>query len=140
LSLIGREAPVRRAKLGDIRRELSARGRLSQLGLIEAAEAPRLSLVVRRLLALLRFGAGRLGDSLLGRPARASLGWSDFERLGELRDLAARIVAAAGKRLPVGFAVGTPIVHHQLHRATGERVLNFPLRRQIESRGGLVED
>src|SRR5271167_2402930 len=79
------------------RRELSAGRRLSQLGLIEAAEAPRPSVVVRRLLALPRFGARRVGDLLLGRPARASLGWSDFEHLGELRDLAARIVAAAGE-------------------------------------------
>ena len=79
------------------RRELAAGGRLCQLGLIEASEAPRPSVVVRRLLALPRFGARRVGDLLLGRPARASLGWSDFEHLGDLRDLAARIVAAAGK-------------------------------------------
>ena len=69
----------------------------AELGLIEASEAPRPSVVVRRLLALPRFGARRVGDLLLGRPARASLGWSDFEHLGDLRDLAARIVAAAGK-------------------------------------------
>ena len=79
------------------RRELAASGRLSQLGLIEAAESPRLSVVVRRMLALPRFGARRVGDLLLGRPARASLAWGDFEHLGELRDLAARIVVAAGK-------------------------------------------
>ena len=79
------------------KRELAAGGRLCQLGLIEASEAPRPSVVVRRLLALPRFGARRVGDLLLGRPARATLGWSDFEHLGELRDLAARIVAAAGK-------------------------------------------
>ena len=79
------------------RRELAAGGRLCQLGLIEASEAPRPSVLVRRLLALPRFGARRVGDLLLGRPARASLGWSDFEHLGDLRDLAARIVAAAGK-------------------------------------------
>ena len=79
------------------RRELAAGGRLCQLGLIEASEAPRPSVVVRRLLALPRFGARRVGDLLLGRPARASLGWSDFEHLGDLRDLAARIVAAAGR-------------------------------------------
>src|ERR1700722_8347539 len=79
------------------RRELAAGGRLCQLGLIEASEAPRPSVVVWRLLALPRFGARRVGDLLLGRPARASLGWSDFEHLGEPRDLAARIVAAAGK-------------------------------------------
>jgi transitional endoplasmic reticulum ATPase len=33
---------------------------------------------------------------VLGEPARASLAWSDFERLGDLRHLATRIVAAAG--------------------------------------------
>ena len=37
-----------------------------------------------------------MSDLLLGEPARASLGWADFEHLGDLRDLAARIVAAAG--------------------------------------------
>src|SRR5277367_5797359 len=79
------------------RRELAAGSRLCQLGLIEAAYVPRPSVVVGRLLALPRFGARRVGDLLLGRPARASLGWSDFEHLGDLRDLAARIVAAAGK-------------------------------------------
>ena len=78
------------------RGELSAGGRLSELGLIDAREGPRLSVVVRRLLSLPRFGARRVSDLLLGEPARASLAWSDFEHLGDLRDLAARIVAAAG--------------------------------------------
>ena len=55
-----------------------------------------MSVVVRRLLSLPRFGARRVSDLLLGEPARASLAWSDFEHLGDLRDLAARIVAAAG--------------------------------------------
>jgi transitional endoplasmic reticulum ATPase len=76
--------------------ELSARGRLFDLGLIEAQESPRLSLVVQRLLSLPRFEPRRVSDLLLGEPARASLAWKDFEHLADLRDLAARIVAAAG--------------------------------------------
>ena len=78
------------------RSELSAAGRLAELGLIEAREDPRLSIVVRRLLSLPWFGSRRVSDLLLGEPARASLAWSDFEHLGDLRDLVARIVAAAG--------------------------------------------
>jgi transitional endoplasmic reticulum ATPase len=76
--------------------ELSARGRLSELGLIEAQESPRLSPVVHRLLSLPRFEPRRVSDLLLGEPARASLTWKDFEHLGNLRDLAARIVGGAG--------------------------------------------
>jgi transitional endoplasmic reticulum ATPase len=77
------------------RGELSAGGRLSELGLIETREGPGLSIVVRRLLSLPRFGPRSISDLLLGEPVRASLAWSDFEHLGDLRDLAARIVAAA---------------------------------------------
>jgi transitional endoplasmic reticulum ATPase len=76
--------------------ELSARARLSELGLIEAQESPRLSLIVHRLLSLARFNSRRVGDLLLGEPARASLAWKDFEHLGDLRDLAVRIIACAG--------------------------------------------
>src|ERR1700722_6517714 len=53
--------------------ELSAGGRLSELGLIEAQESPRLSLLVHRLLSLPRFQPRRVSDLLLGEPARASL-------------------------------------------------------------------
>ena len=76
--------------------ELSASGRLSELGLIEAQDTPRLSVVVRRLLSSPRFEARRVSDLLLGEPARASLAWKDFEHLGNIRDLAARIVAGVG--------------------------------------------
>ncbi len=76
--------------------ELCSGGRLAELGLIDMREGPRLSVVVRRLLSLPRFEARRVSDLLLGEPARASLGWSDFEHLGDLRGLTARIVAAAG--------------------------------------------
>jgi transitional endoplasmic reticulum ATPase len=76
-------------------RELSEAGRLAELGLIEARETKRLSPVVRRLLSLPQFNARRVGHLLLGEPARASLSWNQFEHLGDLRDIAARIVAAS---------------------------------------------
>jgi transitional endoplasmic reticulum ATPase len=76
--------------------ELSAGGRLSELGLIDAQDSPSLSLLVQRLLSLPRFEPRKVSDLLLGEPARASLAWKDFEHLADLRDLAARIVAAAG--------------------------------------------
>jgi hypothetical protein len=76
------------------RRELSEAGRLAELGLIEARETTRLSLVVRRLLSLPRFAPRRVSDLLLGEPARASLAWNQFQHLGDLPDLAARMVAA----------------------------------------------
>jgi transitional endoplasmic reticulum ATPase len=76
--------------------ELSTRGRLSDLGLIEGQDSPRLSVVVHRLLSLPRFEPRRVSDLLLGEPARASLAWKDFEHLGDLRDLSARIIAGAG--------------------------------------------
>jgi AAA+ superfamily predicted ATPase len=76
--------------------ELAAGGRLSELGLIEAMDTLRLSVVVRRLLSLPRFEARRVSDLLLGEPASASLAWKDFEHLGDLRDLAVRIVAGVG--------------------------------------------
>jgi transitional endoplasmic reticulum ATPase len=71
-------------------------GGLTELGLIEAQESPRLSPVIHRLLSLPRFERRRVSDLLLGEPARASLAWNDFEHLGDLRDLAARIVEGAG--------------------------------------------
>jgi hypothetical protein len=61
--------------------ELSARGRLSELGLIEAQEGPRLTPLVRRLLSLPRFEPRRISDLLLGEPAPASLTWKDFQHL-----------------------------------------------------------
>jgi Holliday junction resolvasome RuvABC ATP-dependent DNA helicase subunit len=41
-------------------------------------------------------GARRVADLLLGEPATATLGWDDFVHLGETRELAARMVLAAG--------------------------------------------
>jgi transitional endoplasmic reticulum ATPase len=76
--------------------ELSARGKLSELGFIDAQDNSSLSLVVHRFLSLPRFNTRKLSDLLLGEPARASLAWKDFEHLGDLRDLASRIIGGAG--------------------------------------------
>ncbi len=78
------------------RLELSARGKSSELSLIDAQNNSSLPLVVDRFLSLPRFGPNKLGNLLLGEPAHASLTWKDFEHLGDLRDLASRIVAGAG--------------------------------------------
>ena len=73
-------------------------GRLAQLGLIDARGSIHLSAVVRRFLSLPRLNVRNVADLLIGRPAHATLGWSDFAHLGELRDLAARVAAAANRR------------------------------------------
>ena len=77
--------------------ELSSEGTLAHLGLIDARRAPQLSNVARRILSLPRLGARNVGDLLFGKPEAATLDWSDFGHLGELRDLAARLVLAAGR-------------------------------------------
>jgi transitional endoplasmic reticulum ATPase len=76
--------------------ELSSLGRLAQLGLIDVRDGARLSNVARRILTMPRLAARRVGDLLLGEPAAATLGWGDFGHLGEMRELAARMVLAAG--------------------------------------------
>ncbi len=77
------------------RSELCSNGRLAELGLIEGSEAPRPSVVVCRFLSLPRLQPRRIADMLLGPPAPASLRWNDFDHMGDVRDLAARIVASA---------------------------------------------
>ena len=76
--------------------ELSSMGRLAQLGLIDARDGAQLSNVARRILTMPRLAARRIGDLLLGEPAGATLGWDGFVHLGEMRELAARMVLAAG--------------------------------------------
>jgi AAA+ superfamily predicted ATPase len=76
--------------------DLSQEGRLAQLGLIDARNGARLSNVARRILELPRLAARRVGDLLLGEPETATLGWDDFVHLGEMRELAASMVSAAG--------------------------------------------
>ena len=89
-----------RALLGSdgARRACSDDGALAELGLIAAPSAPRLSHVARSILSLPRLGARNVARLLLGEPAAATIRWVDFEHLGELRDLAARIVVASRKR------------------------------------------
>src|SRR5271165_142551 len=89
-----------RALLGSdgARRACSDDGGLAELGLIAAPSAPRLSHVARSILSLPRLSARNIVNLPLGEPASATLKWADFEHLGELRDLAARIVVASRKR------------------------------------------
>jgi SpoVK/Ycf46/Vps4 family AAA+-type ATPase len=82
--------------------ELSPEGRLAQLGLIDARDGARLSNVARRIMTLPRLAARRVGDLLLGEPAAATLGWDDFAHLGEMPELASRMVSAAGGSRPRG--------------------------------------
>jgi SpoVK/Ycf46/Vps4 family AAA+-type ATPase len=84
--------------------ELSSEGRLAQLGLIDARDGARLSNVSRRILTLPRLAARRVGDLLLGEPAAATLSWNGFVHLGEMRELASRVVSAAGSSRPRGRA------------------------------------
>jgi len=108
---------------------LAEEGRLAQLGLIDARGSIHLSAVVRRFLSLPRLNARNVGDLLIGKPAHASLGWSDFAHLGELRDLAAKVVAAANRRNS-NPACGANILFHgppgsgksEFAKTLGERV------------------
>jgi transitional endoplasmic reticulum ATPase len=77
--------------------DFSTGGRLTDLGLIDGKDEPRLSKTVRKVLSLPRLGSRNVSALLLGKPATAALGWSDFGHLGALRDLAARIVGASIK-------------------------------------------
>jgi transitional endoplasmic reticulum ATPase len=77
--------------------DIAPEGRLAHLGLIDVRDEPRLTGVVRRILSLPRLGAHNVSDLLLGKPESASLGWDDFAHLGDMRDLAARIVQTSGK-------------------------------------------
>ena len=77
--------------------DFSTGGRLTDLGLIDGKDEPRLSKTVRKVLSLPRLGSRNVSALLLGKPAAAALGWSDFAHLGALRDLAARIIGASIK-------------------------------------------
>jgi len=72
--------------------------RLVRLGLVDDDETPGLSGVVRRILALKRIGARNVSDLLLGKPAAAALAWQDFKHLGDMREIAARLVKACGSK------------------------------------------
>ena len=84
------------------RRDLSENGLLTRFGLIEKDDNDnfQISDLVGAVLSRKRLAAPQIQALLLGKPAAASLGWDDFAHLGELRDLAERIVAHRGEGVP----------------------------------------
>ena len=80
------------------RRDLSESGLLTRLGLIEKDDSDnfQVSELVGTMLSMKRLATPQFRALLLGKPAAASLGWDEFAHLGELRYLAARIVAQGG--------------------------------------------
>jgi transitional endoplasmic reticulum ATPase len=87
-----------RFKQGD----LSENGLLSRFGLIEKDDDDDVQItdLVGSVLSRKRLAAPQIRALLLGKPAVASLGWNDFTHLGELRDLAERMVAPRGADVP----------------------------------------
>jgi len=81
------------------RRDLSENGLLTRFGLIEKDENDnfRICDLVGAMLARRHLAAPQIRALLLGKPAAATLAWDDFAHLGELRDLAARMVAHRGE-------------------------------------------
>jgi transitional endoplasmic reticulum ATPase len=81
------------------RRDLSEHGLLTRFGLIEkdGNDNFQISDLVGAMLSRKQLAASQIRALLLGKPAVASLGWDDFAHLGELRDLAARMVAHRGE-------------------------------------------
>jgi len=84
------------------KRDLSENGLLTRFGLIEkdGNDEFQISDLVGAMLSRKRLAAPQIRAFLLGKPAAATLGWDDFAHLGELRDLAARMLARRGE----GFA------------------------------------
>ena len=80
------------------RRDLADNGLLVRFGLIEKDDNDncRLSDLIDNILSKKQLAAPQIRSLLLGTPAAASLSWDDFAHLGELRDLAARILAHRG--------------------------------------------
>jgi AAA+ superfamily predicted ATPase len=76
-------------------RELSDEGLLVRLGLVDNRDELRLSETVGRIVAQRTLSPRKLRELLLGKRVPASLGWEDFAHLGELRDLAARLISAS---------------------------------------------
>jgi SpoVK/Ycf46/Vps4 family AAA+-type ATPase len=79
-------------------RDLSDNGLLVRFGLIgkDDNDDCHLSDLVDKILSKKQLAAPQIHALLLGAPASASLSWDDFAHLGELRDLAARILAHGG--------------------------------------------
>jgi len=69
---------------------------LVRLGLIDNSGAPCLTDLARNILSLKRLQSKNVSDLLLGKPAPATLKWDEFAHLGDLRDIAGKLVASAG--------------------------------------------
>jgi transitional endoplasmic reticulum ATPase len=84
------------------RGDLSENGLLSRFGLIEIDNNHDIQIteLVGSLLSRKRLAAPEIRSLLLGKPAVASLGWEDFAHIGELRDLAERIIAHREEGVP----------------------------------------
>jgi len=91
-------------------RDLSHDGLLVHLGLIDNRDDLRASELVHRIVRQKRLGSSQFRELLLGAPAAASLGWDDFSHLGDLRDIAARIVAA--NRNGAGAVAGSNLLFY----------------------------
>ena len=85
------------------RGDLSENGLLSRLGLIEidTNHDVRIAELVGAVLSRKKLAAPQIRALLLGKPAAASLGWDDFAHLGQLRDLAERVVGPLGADFPM---------------------------------------
>lgn len=93
------EAPISRKDMHD--------GFLTRFGLLEHNDGGDfwLSDLVNNLLSKRRLTPHQIGGYLLGQPAIASLDWDDFSHLGEVRDLAARILVHSDRNTSNGVNI-----------------------------------
>jgi len=83
------------------RKDVSDESHLARFGLIRSQNDNfALSDLPASIIAEERLTSSRVRDLLLGSPAAASLAWEDFAHLGDMRDLAARMLAQGGKAVP----------------------------------------
>jgi transitional endoplasmic reticulum ATPase len=64
----------------------------------------RLSDLIRRILAGRVFNPHRIREEFLGPCVEATLAWDEFAHIGDIRDLAARVIAEAGRSKKPGAA------------------------------------
>jgi SpoVK/Ycf46/Vps4 family AAA+-type ATPase len=77
--------------------DASSLRRLAELGLVDTRDGIKIAEVVRRIFALPRLNSRSVLELMLGPKIEATLDWNSFAHLGEVRELAERIVRAAAK-------------------------------------------